>query len=353
MITSEQVMQRLATVIDPEIHKPITELGMVESVEVDGAEVRCVIKLTVAGCPLSHRIEDDVRAAVGGLPGVESVAVQLDVMTAKEREDLANRLRPRHVSTITREGATVRILICGSGKGGVGKSTVTVNLAAALQRLGKAVGVMDADVYGFSVSRMLAARQQPAVLADGVIVPVDVHDLRVMSMGMLVDENTPVMWRGPMLHKLVDQFLNEVAWGELDYLVIDAPPGTGDVAISLSQELPRARVLLVTTPQEAAARVAGRVAQMAGRVGQEVIGIVENMAYFRCPNCGEAHEIFGRGGAQRLARELHVPLLGQVPIDPGLPASGDMGEPIVWSRPDAESSRVFLDVAKAIDGASW
>jgi ATP-binding protein involved in chromosome partitioning len=247
----------------------------------------------------------------------------------------------------------VRILICGSGKGGVGKSTVTVNLAAALQRLGKAVGVMDADVYGFSVSRMLAARQQPAVLADGVIVPVDVHDLRVMSMGMLVDENTPVMWRGPMLHKLVDQFLNEVAWGELDYLVIDAPPGTGDVAISLSQELPRARVLLVTTPQEAAARVAGRVAQMAGKVGQEVIGIVENMAYFRCPNCGEAHEIFGRGGAQRLARELHVPLLGQVPIDSDLPASGDMGEPIVWGRPDAEASRVFLEVAKAIDGASW
>ena len=353
MITSEQVMQRLATVIDPEIHKPITELGMVESVEVDGGQVRCGIKLTVAGCPLSHRIEQDVRTAVGALPGVEAVTVNLDVMTPQEREDLANRLRPRHVSTITRKDATVRVLICGSGKGGVGKSTVTVNLAAALQGLGKAVGVLDADVYGFSVSRMLAARQQPAVLADGVIVPVDVHDLRVMSMGMLVDENTPVMWRGPMLHKLVDQFLNEVAWGELDYLVIDAPPGTGDVAISLSQELPRARVLLITTPQEAAARVAGRVAQMAGRVGQEVVGIVENMAYFRCPNCGEAHTIFGKGGAQRLARELHVPLLGQVPIDPDLPTSGDMGEPIVWSRPDAEASRVFTEVAKAIDGLAW
>ncbi len=346
-------MERLATVMDPEIHKPITELGMVEAVEVEGDKVRCAIKLTVAGCPLSSRIEDDVRAAVAAIPGVEEVSVRLDVMTPQEREDLANRLRPHHVSTITKKDSTVRVLICGSGKGGVGKSTVTVNVAAALQSMGRSVGVLDADVYGFSVSRMLAARQQPAVLGDGVIVPVDVHDVRVISMGMLVDENTPVMWRGPMLHKLVDQFLNEVAWGELDYLVIDAPPGTGDVAISLSQELPKARVLLVTTPQEAAARVAGRVAQMAGKVGQEVIGIVENMAYFRCPNCGDAHEIFGRGGAQRLARELHVPLLGQVPIDPALPVGGDMGEPVVWSHPETESAKVFLAIAQAVDKATW
>ena len=353
MITREQVLGRLASVMDPEIHKPITELGMVESVEVNGGQVQCGIKLTVAGCPLSSRIEQDVRAAVAALPGVESVSVRLDVMTPQEREDLANRLRPRHVSTITQKDSKVRVLICGSGKGGVGKSTVTVNLAAALQSMGRAVGVLDADVYGFSVSRMLAARQQPVVLGDGVIVPVDVHDLRVISMGMLVDENTPVMWRGPMLHKLVDQFLNEVAWGELEYLIIDAPPGTGDVAISLAQELPKARVLLVTTPQEAAARVAGRVAQMAGKVGQEVVGVVENMAYFRCPNCGEAHEIFGRGGAQRLAQELHVPLLGQVPIDPALPSGGDLGEPIVWSRPETETSRVFFGIAKAVEQAGW
>ncbi len=353
MITRDQVMERLATVMDPEIHKPITELGMVSSVEVEGTNVRCVIKLTVAGCPLSTRIEDDVQRAVKAIPGVGQVTVQLDVMTPQEREDLANRLRPRHVSTITRKDSTVRVLICGSGKGGVGKSTVTVNVAAALQSMGKAVGVLDADVYGFSVSRMLAARQQPVVLGDGVIVPIDVHDVRVISMGMLVDENTPVMWRGPMLHKLVDQFLNEVAWGDLDYLVIDAPPGTGDVAISLSQELPRAKVLLVTTPQEAAARVAGRVAQMAGKVGQDVIGIVENMAYFRCPDCGQAHEIFGKGGAQRLARELHVPLVGHVPIDPALPSGGDIGEPIVWSQPDAEAAQVFLAVAKAVDQSAW
>lgn len=346
-------MERLATVMDPEIHKPITDLGMVESVEVAGGKVQCGIKLTVAGCPLSNRIEQDVLAAVGTLAGVEEVSVHLGVMTPQEREDLANRLRPRHVSTITKKDSTVRVLICGSGKGGVGKSTVAVNLAAALQGMGRAVGVLDADVYGFSVSRMLAAHQQPTVLGDGVIVPVDVHDLRVMSMGMLVDENTPVMWRGPMLHKLVDQFLNEVAWGELDYLVIDAPPGTGDVAISLSQELPKAKVLLVTTPQEAAARVAGRVAQMAGKVGQEVIGIIENMAYFRCPDCGEAHDIFGRGGAQRLAHELQIPLLGQVPIDPALPTGGDMGEPIVWGYPEAEASRVFREVAQAIDQAAW
>ncbi len=353
MITREQVLERLGKVMDPEIHKPITDLGMVESVEVDGGKVHCGIKLTVAGCPLSSRIEQDVKAAVAAIAGVEEVSVHLDVMTPQEREDLANRLRPRHVSTITKKDSTVRVLICGSGKGGVGKSTVTVNVAAALQTMGRTVGVLDADVYGFSVSRMLAARQQPVVLGDGVIVPVDVHDLRVISMGMLVDEDTPVMWRGPMLHKLIDQFLNEVAWGELDYLVVDAPPGTGDVAISLSQELPKARVLLVTTPQEASARVAGRVAQMAGKVGQEVIGIVENMAYFRCPACGEAHDIFGKGGAQRLARELRIPLLGQVPIDPALPTGGDMGEPIVWSRPESEASQVFLEVAKAVDRATW
>jgi len=353
VINKDQVMAKLATVVDPEIHRPITELGMVDTVEVDGDTVRCAIKLTVAGCPLSHRIEDDVRAAVGSIAGVRQVDVRLDVMTPQEREDLANRLRPHHSSTITRKDSTVRVLICGSGKGGVGKSTITVNVAAALQTMGLAVGVLDADVYGFSVSRMLAARQQPVVLGDGVIVPVDVHDLRVISMGMLVDENTPVMWRGPMLHKLVDQFLNEVAWGELDYLVIDAPPGTGDVAISLSQELPKAKVLLVTTPQEASARVAGRVAQMASRVGQELVGIVENMAYFRCPSCGEAHEIFGRGGAQRLSRELHVPLLGQVPIDPQLPAGGDLGEPVVWSHPESETAGVFRAVAKAVHEAGW
>ncbi len=353
MITREQVMDRLATVMDPELHLPITELGMVDGVEIDGGRVRVGVKLTVAGCPLSTRIEDDVTRAVSVVTGVTGVDVELGVMTPEERETLAARLHPRRSSVITAKDSKVRVVICGSGKGGVGKSTVTVNVAAALQSMGRAVGVLDADVYGFSVSRMLAARQQPVVLGDGLIVPVDVHDLRVISMGMLVNEDTPVMWRGPMLHKLLDQFLNDVAWGEIEYLLIDAPPGTGDVAISLSQELPKARVVLVTTPQEAASRVAGRVAQMAGKVGQEVIGIVENMAYFRCPDCGKAHAIFGTGGAHRLARELHVPLLGQVPIDPELPAGGDLGEPIVWEHPDSESAKIFFQVAKAIDESGW
>ncbi|MDA8345256.1 MAG: Mrp/NBP35 family ATP-binding protein [Thermaerobacter sp.] len=353
MITREQVMDRLATVMDPELHLPITELGMVESVHVDGGKVQVGVKLTVAGCPLSTRIESEVTQAVSVLSGVTDVGVNLGVMTPEEREALAARLHPHRESVVTAKDSKVRVVICGSGKGGVGKSTITVNVAAALQSMGRAVGVLDADVYGFSVSRMLAARQQPVVLGDGVIVPVDVHNLRVMSMGMLVNEDTPVMWRGPMLHKLLDQFLNDVAWGEIEYLLIDAPPGTGDVAISLSQELPKARVLLVTTPQEAAARVAGRVAQMAGKVGQEVIGIIENMAYFRCTDCGKAHPIFGKGGAQRLAHEFHVPLLGQVPIDPQLPMGGDLGEPIVWKHPDSEAAQVFFKVAKAIDETDW
>jgi ATP-binding protein involved in chromosome partitioning len=353
MITRDQVMERLATVMDPELHMPITDLGMVESVQVEGSRVRVGVKLTVAGCPLSTRIESDVTKAVSVLPEVTDIGVDLGVMTPEEREALAARLHPRRESAITAKDSKVRVVVCGSGKGGVGKSTVTVNVAAALQTMGHAVGVLDADVYGFSVSRMLAARQQPVVLGDGVIVPVDVHDLRVMSMGMLVTEDTPVMWRGPMLHKLLDQFLNDVAWGDIEYLLIDAPPGTGDVAISLSQELPKARVVLVTTPQEAAARVAGRVAQMAGKVGQQVIGIVENMAYFRCPDCGEAHAIFGTGGAKRLARELNVPLLGQVPIDPALPQGGDLGEPVVWKHPESETAHVFQEVARAIVDSDW
>lgn len=354
MPSRDQVMERLATVMDPELHMPITELGMVERVDISGGKVVCHILLTVSGCPLQDRIERDVKQAFSDLPDVQSVEVRLGVMTPEQKENLATRLRPpQHKSSVTAEGSTIRVVICGSGKGGVGKSTVTVNLAAALESMGRAVGVMDADVYGFSVSRMLAARQQPVVLGDGVIVPVDVHNVRVISMGMLVDENTPVMWRGPMLHKLVDQFLNEVAWGDIQYLLIDAPPGTGDVAITLAQELPRARVLLVTTPQEAAARVAGRVAQMAQKVGQQLLGVVENMSYYRCPDCGSAHEIFGAGGGSRLAGELSVPLLGRLPISAELPEGGDRGTPAVWQAPQSEVSEVFLSIAARIDGMDW
>lgn len=353
MPSRAEVMERLARVMDPELHMPITELGMVEDVQIEGGRVVCKVLLTVSGCPLQDRIEREVTAALSDLSDVRSVEVQLGVMTPEQREQLAAKLRPSKKSSVTADGSNVRVVICGSGKGGVGKSTVTVNLAAALQHMGKAVGVMDADVYGFSVSRMLAARQQPVILGDGVIVPVDVRGVRVISMGMLVDENTPVMWRGPMLHKLVDQFLNEVAWGDIEYLLVDAPPGTGDVAITLAQELPRARVLLVTTPQEAAARVAGRVAQMAQKVGQQILGVVENMAYFRCPDCGSTHEIFGAGGGTRLAQELSVPLLGRLPISPTLPEGGDRGTPSVWQEPEGEVAEVFLAVASRIDAMSW
>ena len=356
MSTREQIYERLSKVLDPEIGQPITDLGMVADYRVVGDRVKVRVKLTVRGCPLQARIQEEVTQAMSGLEGIRGVDVELDVMTDQEREALAQRLRPelkQRYSSVTEPNSSVRVVIVGSGKGGVGKSTVTVNLAAALHGLGKKVGVLDADVYGFSVPRMIGAKQQPVVLGDGLIMPVDVRGLKVISMGMLVGEDTPVIWRGPMLTKLLDQFLGDVVWGDLDYLVIDAPPGTGDIAITLVQKLPAAKVVLVTTPQVAATRVAGRVAQMAKRVGQDVLGVVENMSYFRCSH-GEVSEIFGSGGGEALGIETGSPLLGQLPLERQLIDQGDEGVPIVWASPEDEASLVFRRIAQQVDeSALW
>ena len=313
----DAILTALEQVIDPELHKPVTELEMVRDVVIhDDGAVEVTIALTVAGCPMRSSFEDQVQRFVGAVDGVSSVQLHFDVMSPDEKAALSTRLRGgRPEKTISLDPGT-RVLAIASGKGGVGKSTLTANLAAALAATGQRVGVLDADVYGHSIPHMLGVQQRPIVV-DTMIVPPVRGDLKLMSIGFFLDDNAPVMWRGPMLHRALEQFLSDVYWGELDTLVVDMPPGTGDVAISLGQLLPRAEVLIVTTPQPAAQQVAVRAAGMAEKVGMRIIGVAENMSYL----VGTGQEIFGSGGGQRLADEIGVPLLGSVPLDPG-PARG-------------------------------
>jgi ATP-binding protein involved in chromosome partitioning len=314
------IREALSRVIDPELRKPVTELDMVRGIEIDGGRVGITIALTIAGCPLRSSFEDQVAREVGTLPGVESVQLAFDVMTPDERAALTTKLRGgvEERSKGLSLSASTRVLAICSGKGGVGKSTLSANLAVALSRSGQRVGILDADIYGHSIPHILGIHQKP-VLVDKMIIPPVKNDLKLMSIGFFLDDNAPVMWRGPMLHRALEQFLSDVHWGELDVLVVDMPPGTGDVAISLGQLLPRAEVIVVTTPQPAAQEVASRAATMAQKTSMRVVGVIENMS----------GEIFGTGGGQRLADELGVPLLGTIPLDPRLREGGDVGEPLV------------------------
>jgi ATP-binding protein involved in chromosome partitioning len=333
----DDVLRALERVIDPELRKPVTELDMVRDVVVDGPDVTVTIALTVVGCPLRNSFEEQVAEHVGSLPGVRRVELRFDVMSPEEKAALSTKLRGgRPEKSISLDPRT-RVIAVASGKGGVGKSSLTVNLAAALDALGQAVGVIDADVYGHSIPHMLGVHQRPVVV-DRMIVPPVRGSLKMISIGNFLDENAPVMWRGPMLHKALEQFLSDVHWGELDTVVVDMPPGTGDMAISLGQLLPRAEVLLVTTPQPLAQEVAARAAVMAQRIGQKLLGVVENMS-------GDA---FGAGGGETLARELGVPLLGTIPLDRALREAGDAGAPVVETHPDAESSRALVALAETI-----
>jgi ATP-binding protein involved in chromosome partitioning len=336
-VDRDDVLRALERVIDPELRKPVTELEMVRDVTIDGADVAVTIALTVAGCPLRNSFEEQVAEHVGGVPGVRRVELRFDVMSPDEKAALTTRLRGgRPEKSISLDPGT-RVLAVASGKGGVGKSSLTVNLAAALDGLGQQVGVIDADVYGHSIPHMLGVHQRPIVV-DKMIIPPVRGRLKLISIGNFLDENAPVMWRGPMLHRALEQFLSDVHWGELDTVVIDMPPGTGDMAISLGQLLPRAEVLVVTTPQPLAQDVAARAAMMAQRTGQKLLGVVENMS-------GDA---FGEGGGGRLADELDVPLLGTIPLDRALREAGDAGAPVVETDPDAESSRAIVALAEAI-----
>ncbi|NUR29815.1 MAG: Mrp/NBP35 family ATP-binding protein [Catenulispora sp.] len=350
---ADAINAALATVNDPEIRRPITDLGMVESVAIDGGTVRVAILLTVAGCPLRDKLRDDITAAVGGVPGVDVVQIGFGVMTAEQRQKLQSTLRgPQAADPVipfAQPGSRTRVYAIASGKGGVGKSSVTVNLAAALAAKGLSVGVVDADIYGHSVPRMLGADGSPTQVED-MIMPPQAHGVKVISIGMFTSGNAAVVWRGPMLHRALQQFLADVYWGDLDVLLLDLPPGTGDVAISLAQLLPNAEILVVTTPQTAAAEVAERAGAIALQTHQRVVGVVENMSYLELPN-GDRMEVFGSGGGATVAESLtkligaQVPLLGQIPLDTRVREGGDAGTPIVLEVPDAPAAQALQAVA--------
>jgi len=352
--TAEQVAAALARVNDPEIRRPITDLGMVKSIDVSpGGVVGVGVYLTVAACPLRDTITRDVSAAVSALPGVSSVRVDLDVMSDEQRRELQGRLRggrPERTIPFAQPSSLTRVFAIASGKGGVGKSSVTVNLAAALAAMGQKVGVLDADIYGHSVPRMLGVTGRPTQVGD-MMMPPSAHDVRVISIGMFTTGNTPVVWRGPMLHRAVQQFLGDVYWGDLDVLLMDMPPGTGDVAISVAQLLPGAELLVVTTPQIASSEVAERAGGIAVQTHQRIAGVIENMSGFGCPHCGEIVDVFGSGGGRAVADALArvtgtaVPVLGQVPIDVRLREGGDTGVPLVLSHPGALAARQLTAIA--------
>lgn len=350
MVTESQVREALRNVLDPEIGRPIEDLGMLERIEIENGLVRVHVLLTIAGCPLQERITGDVRAALAPL-GVERAEVRMTPMSEEQRAALVAKLRgsapamPKQRTFFT-DGST-SVIAVASGKGGVGKSSVTVNLACALAAEGHRVGVLDADVWGFSVPRMLGVSGQP-VGFNNMILPLESHGVKVISMGFFVPEDTPVIWRGPMLHKAIEQFLGDVYWGDLDVLLIDLPPGTGDVSISLASFLPGASMLVVTTPQEAARRVAERAGRMAERTNLRPIGVIENMSYFVCPHCGETTRIFGEGGGREAAEALGVPLLAEVPLVVELREGGDHGTPIVVSDPDSAAGVAFREAARRV-----
>jgi ATP-binding protein involved in chromosome partitioning len=357
--TAEQVNQALARVNDPEIHRPITELGMVKHVDVgaDGA-VLVQVWLTVSGCPLRDTITREVTAAVSALAGVSAVRVELDVMSEEQRRGLQTKLRgdrPEREIPFAKPGSLTKVYAIASGKGGVGKSSVTVNLAVALAALGQKVGLLDADIYGHSVPRMLGVTDRPTQV-EQMIMPPNAHGVRAISSGMLKKGNEPLPLRGPILHRLVQQFLADVYWGDLDVLLMDLPPGTGDVAISAAHLVPGSELIVVTTPQLASAEVAERAGTLAAQLHQRVVGVVENMSYLPCPHCGERVDVFGSGGGQAVAGALSritgtaVPVLGEVPIDTRLREAGDAGLPLVLSDPDSPAAQQLRKIAEGLAG---
>ena len=359
--TESDVVAALATVEDPDIHRPITELNMVERVDIDDAgQVTVGVLLTVPGCPLKDRIRTDVVNAVAKAPGVTAVEVRLGYMTDEQRAALKEQLRgaagPEKTIPFNEPTSLTRIFAIASGKGGVGKSSVTVNLAAALAKRGLSVGLLDADIYGHSAPRMLGlgADARPTQVAGMIMPPTAPAGVRVISIGMFIEGNTPVAWRGTMLHRALNQFLTDVYWGDLDVLLVDLPPGTGDIAISLAQFVPGAELVIVTTPQLAAAEVAERAGTIAVQTRQRIAGVIENMAWLPCPHCGERVEVFGSGGGETVVGALSrtfgtdVPLLGQIPLDPRIVAGADRGEPFVLTHPDAPAAAALVKISESL-----
>jgi ATP-binding protein involved in chromosome partitioning len=362
--TPDQLTAALATVNDPEIKRPITDLGMVESVEIDDAGVvHVTVLLTVSGCPLKDTINRDVTAALSAVPGVTGVDLTLGTMTEEQRAELQTTLRGGKAAKeipFAQPGSLTKVFAIASGKGGVGKSSVTVNLALALAKAGRSVGIVDADIYGHSVPAMMGIADHRPTQVEEMIMPVPTPSgVSVISIGMLKPRRDQVVaWRGPMLDRALVQMLADVYWGDLDVLLLDLPPGTGDMAISLGQHLPNAEVLVVTTPQEAAAEVAERAGTMASMMHQRVVGVVENMSFLVCPHCGPEHqlELFGSGGGDRVAATLStrfgydVPVVGRIPIENSLREGGDAGKPIVDSDPTSPAAEVLVEVADRLIG---
>jgi ATP-binding protein involved in chromosome partitioning len=354
MLSQDQIQDALRTVIDPELRKDIVSLGMVRSIEQpEDGRVDVVVSLTTPGCPIRAHFEKAVVESVRALGGVERVNVGFDVLSDQEKQSLAQRLGRQNGLPEGALAAVKNVICIGSGKGGVGKSTVTANLAAALQAEGKQAAALDADVWGYSIPRMLGVHGRPMVSPQRKILPLDAHGgVKVISIEFFLNEqDQAITWRGPMLHKAIRQFLEDVDWGELDYLLIDLPPGTGDVSMTLAQLLPQAKFVIVTTPQPAAQKVAKRAAETAQRFDLEIAGVIENMSGFTTPS-GERFTIFGEGGGQLLADELDVPLLGKIPLQEELRSAADEGRPLVLEDPDAPASQALYHAASGVIAAT-
>jgi ATP-binding protein involved in chromosome partitioning len=336
-VSQDQVLSVLRTIQDPDLHKDIVTLGFVKDVRIEDGEVDFTIELTTPACPVKDAMKAEAEQKVASLPGVKAARAK---MTAD--------VRARGGFSRQAVAGIRNIVAVGAGKGGVGKSTTAVNLAVALGRTGARVGLMDADVYGPNIPQMLGVNGQPEVSDEQKMVPLEAHGIKVISMGMLVPPDQPVIWRGPMLHGAVQQFMREVAWGELDYLVVDLPPGTGDVSLSMAQSVPVAGAVVVTTPQGVSVADVRKAVAMFRQLNIPVLGVIENMSFFVCPHCGERTEIFGHGGGERMAEEVKIPFLGAVPIDTRVRAGGDEGRPIVAVEPDSPAARAFSDVAGRI-----
>ena len=363
MTNSQALLRALDSVIDPELRRPITELNMVERAEIDGSTAYISVLLTIEGCPLKNTIEQQVRDAALSVEGVETVDITVGAMNAQQRTALKDQLKPARVNPFIQPGSLTRVFAVVSGKGGVGKSSMTANLAAAFASRGLSVGIIDADVHGFSIPGLLGIKEAPTRLEDLILPPtVDIPAaaldaganpagfIRVISIGMFLKGNEPVAWRGPMLHRALEQFIMDVHFGALDVLLLDLPPGTGDIAISMAQLLPNAELVLVSTPQLAAVDVAERAGTLSLQTEQKVAGVVENMAAMTLPD-GTVMELFGSGGGQLLserlsaALEYEVPLLGSVPLDMALRSGGDAGVPVVWAAPSSPTAQAIVSIA--------
>jgi ATP-binding protein involved in chromosome partitioning len=347
MPTQEQISEVLGEIQDPELHRGLNELNMVRRIAIDGSTITTLIALTIPGCPLKDYFYQVIPAKLKeAFPSIQDVKVELTSMTEEERQSLVGGLRKETPAPFARSDSSTQVIAIGSGKGGVGKSTTTVNIAAVLAKQGHSVGLLDADVWGFSIPRMLGVHERPTVVED-MIMPPEMFGVKVVSIGLFTTEDNPVVWRGPMLHKALQQFLTDVHWDEPDYLLVDLPPGTGDVSISIAQFLPGASMVIVTTPQAVAEKVAQRAGFMAEKTGLSVTGVIENMSYFRGDDNKE-YKIFGSGGGASLAEKLNVPLLGEIPIDPELRMLADNGMPIVLQAPDSEVAQALESATKEL-----